>query len=91
MAWIARLVLGFVSLLLLFSFPPPLGSGNQISVVAAPTSAPASAPAPAPCSPTQNSSTYKPEGGYLQKSELMMMMMVILISLILIYVHAFCF
>ncbi|CAK9215896.1 unnamed protein product [Sphagnum troendelagicum] len=53
MAWIARLVLGFVLLLLLFSFPPPLGSWNQISVVAA-----AASP---PCYPRHNSSTYQPE------------------------------
>ncbi len=56
MAWIARLVLGFVLLLLLFSFPPPLASWNQISVVAA-------AAASAACSPGQNFSTYEPEGG----------------------------
>jgi hypothetical protein len=41
----------------LFSFPPPLASWNQISVVAAAVAASAA------CSPTQNSSTYEPEGG----------------------------
>jgi hypothetical protein len=61
MAWIARLVLGFVLLLLLFSFAPPLGSWNQISVVAAAASA--------PC-PTHNFSTPLQEGGYLHKSDL---------------------
>jgi hypothetical protein len=55
MAWIARLVLGFVLLLLLFSFPPPLASWNQISAVAAAAST--------GCSLPQNSSTYHPEGG----------------------------
>lgn len=53
MAWIARLVLGFVLLLLLFSFPPPLASWNQISAVAAAAST--------GCSLPQNSSTYHPE------------------------------
>jgi hypothetical protein len=61
MAWIARLVLEFVLLLLLFSFPPPLASWNQISAVAAAAAAPAPS---AVCSPGQNSSTYQPEGGY---------------------------